>query len=395
MYSLLLMSAMTSAPETTEFHGFFRDLFNSRGGCSGSCSGSRAASQAPSGCCGGTRRAAPNSCCGSGASQSRAPSSCCGSGYYASCQGSSYAPSYVVMTQPMDYYPQYMSGCTGSMPMGFSDPPLTAPLPGSPPPGGFAPPQPATPPAVINENAGLRRASYASAAPERATVIVRVPADATLSAEGRRLNLTGDRREFVTPPLPPGDYRYGFRCDYERNGESISRAKSVIVRAGETFVVDFSEADSRQGAPAVPVPAPAIAPTPAPAPARTTGANPFLTGAPKPLPVPIDTAPPAPTPPAPTGFGAALASSTGAASSKARMLITLPAGAVLFIDGRNLDRPERTRQLETPPIAAGQSLSYVVRVERQGANGPESQQERVTVRGGEALPLDFTKWPGR
>src|SRR5687767_4392490 len=40
MYTLLLMTAMSSSPQTAEFNGFFRDLF-SFGGCQGSsCQGS-------------------------------------------------------------------------------------------------------------------------------------------------------------------------------------------------------------------------------------------------------------------------------------------------------------------------------------------------------------------
>ena len=39
MYSLVLMSAMSSAPATPEFNGFFRDLFFGCGGCYGSGNG--------------------------------------------------------------------------------------------------------------------------------------------------------------------------------------------------------------------------------------------------------------------------------------------------------------------------------------------------------------------
>jgi len=51
MYSLVLMAAISTAPETPQFNGFFQDLF--RGGCNGTCQGhdtSRDADRSGSGC---------------------------------------------------------------------------------------------------------------------------------------------------------------------------------------------------------------------------------------------------------------------------------------------------------------------------------------------------------
>src|SRR5439155_9044920 len=65
MYSLVLMSAMSTAPATAEFNGFFRDLFN--GNCSGctGCNGCNGAARySCNGCCGGTMSASCNGCCG-------------------------------------------------------------------------------------------------------------------------------------------------------------------------------------------------------------------------------------------------------------------------------------------------------------------------------------------
>src|SRR5262245_40835757 len=79
MYSLVLMTALTTAPDGPEFNGFFQNLFHG-GGCSGSSSAS--------GC---TGYSAPQysyygGCCGSSYNYG----SCCGgSGYYAGCSGSS------------------------------------------------------------------------------------------------------------------------------------------------------------------------------------------------------------------------------------------------------------------------------------------------------------------
>ena len=58
MYSLVLMTAMGTVPQTAEFGGFFRDLFG--GGCCGgarySCGGCSGAADYYGSCCGG--------CCG-------------------------------------------------------------------------------------------------------------------------------------------------------------------------------------------------------------------------------------------------------------------------------------------------------------------------------------------
>src|SRR5947207_2106362 len=52
----------------------------------------------------------------------------------------------------------------------------------------------------------------------RATVTVRLPADARLFAEGQPLTHAGGEKTFVTPELPPGrDFTYTFRAEYVRD----------------------------------------------------------------------------------------------------------------------------------------------------------------------------------
>ncbi len=70
MYSIVMMTALTAAPDAPQFNGYFRDLFH--GGCGGSCNG----------CSGGVRY----SCYGGGCSGAVAyPASC--SGCSGSCSG--------------------------------------------------------------------------------------------------------------------------------------------------------------------------------------------------------------------------------------------------------------------------------------------------------------------
>ena len=101
MYSLMLMTAMASAPETPEFHGFFRRLF-SLGDSGSCCGGSGRSAGAATSCtgsgCGGydngkmrafTRDDPSGSCSGrtsagscTGSRSAAAASGCCGGSMY-------------------------------------------------------------------------------------------------------------------------------------------------------------------------------------------------------------------------------------------------------------------------------------------------------------------------
>src|SRR6266545_1094650 len=173
MYTLILMTAMSTAPETAEFNGFFRDLFSlngCRGSCYGSCAGQSSGCYGSGTSCFGSRLRAffTSSCYGSCSGRSAGCSgSCHGSGY--SCAGG-FAP----------------------VPMGPGE--YAAPLPAGAALPGFdgvtpATPMPAIPPTSIPED--RRRITLtAPTAANRATVIVRLPSDARLFAEGRQLTLT-------------------------------------------------------------------------------------------------------------------------------------------------------------------------------------------------------------
>ncbi len=412
MYTLILMTAMSTSPAAAEFNGFFRNLFNRD---SSSCSGSRESQS--TGCTGSTSchgsdtgfghriRAFFNgagSCYGSGTSQSSGcsgkPSSCCGSsgsGYAkASCNGTAYSCNGTPSTLPnWDYGPPTGAGgyappspatsfapppgygCSGyalgtPTPLDYGFPGTTFPgMPyGSPMPYGSTPatPTPAEPPAIIPEDRNARKQvlptpTYpTSGSMTRATVIVRLPVDALLFAEGKPLTLNGPDRTFVSPPLP-GDreFTYTFRAEYVRSGETIARSKKVQVKAGGIATVEFAE------------------------PGQTTSTS---TAVPLvPAPVKIET--PKPTVPV------ASPRLTANAPERARITVKLPVGATLFVDGKKNDRTGLVREFTTPPLTAGQEFSYLMKAEVQRNGQPESQSTKVTFRAGELVTVDFTAIP--
>jgi uncharacterized protein (TIGR03000 family) len=53
---------------------------------------------------------------------------------------------------------------------------------------------------------------------------------------------TGTTRQFVTPPLTPGQtYTYDVRATWMVNGQPVTQARQVTVEAGKTSVVSFVE----------------------------------------------------------------------------------------------------------------------------------------------------------
>jgi uncharacterized protein (TIGR03000 family) len=378
MYSVILMTALSTAPQTTEFNGYFRELFSfrgnsCRGGCHGSCTGSRTDyDDRPNGCTGSRAR---TGCTGSQPARAYAGGSC-----YGSCTGKVSAGSCTGM-------PSYAYSCSGG---GYSQPPMMIPnFDGYAQPapavsyyvdsgscfgnGGPAPFQfpsspeyaPTTPVAPNSVNEDRYRPVVNDAA--RATVIVKLPTDAVLYAEGRKLNLTSDVRRFVSPPLPTNsDYTYNFRTEYTRNGEVITRTKSISVKAGGSFNLEFDESYGKT---------PMVTPQQMPMTAgRTTTAS--LPTVPEPAPSLPSIAPAKPTTP-----------------ERAKIIVKLSPGATLFVDGKKNERSETTRDFTTPPLAYGQEFAYMMRAEIMRNGQPESQSMKVTFRAGEIQTVDLSQWP--
>jgi len=428
MYTLVLMSALGGSPDSAQFNGFFRDLFSFRGGCRGtddrsisrdtggcSCSGGGLfhggirnwlSGGSCTGCCGGTGRAVSPARAGGGACNGRTGYdnmaaadrgySCSGGG----CTGYQSSPA---------YSNSCFGSCMGStgmggfgapgIPGGFDTPgtipPTTIPDDLAPPrstpsyfggesypigppiiispPSGFDiyPMDPPTinPPSVGEERGSLSVGRATGSSNQRGTVLVKLPPDAKLFAEGRRLTQTAGERKFVTPPLPRDrEAVYTFRVEYVRDGRVLSESQKVQVKAGGTATVEF--ADLTTARPNTKTPdsyatgtASKKVPTIAPPATDVQPLLPPVTGKP---PVPQD---------------------------RAKIVVKLPEGATLYVDGRRNTRSESVREFTTPKLSAGKEYAYTMKAEWRRNGRPEMQEQRIEFRGGEQLTVDFTTGP--
>jgi uncharacterized protein (TIGR03000 family) len=84
---------------------------------------------------------------------------------------------------------------------------------------------------------------YSTASPGTADtsayVTVKLPPNANLSFDGVTTTATGSVREFVSPPLKPGQYTYAVRARWSENGHDITQTHRVVVSPGAHIKVDF------------------------------------------------------------------------------------------------------------------------------------------------------------
>jgi uncharacterized protein (TIGR03000 family) len=222
MYSVVLMMAMTGAPENPAF------LFR-KGGCDGGCHG---CSGCYGGCtgysCGGGCYGGCSGCNGChgggglfGKKRNHGCCGCCGGGYggcYGGCTG------YVECGCCGGGY----GGCTGCWGGGYSMPMGGAPM-GTP-----------MPPTAPKPETGPKPMTM-TAAP--ATMVVNLPADATLKVDGHSTQATSDLRTFATPVLPVGqDFHYTLTAAIVRDGKTLTTTQQVTVRGGLTSQVNLPAA---------------------------------------------------------------------------------------------------------------------------------------------------------
>jgi uncharacterized protein (TIGR03000 family) len=98
-------------------------------------------------------------------------------------------------------------------------------------------------------------------------IAVRVPDNAVIWFDGDKTTQTGTLREFITPPLEPGQrYTYEIKAQWVENGQEVFRTRKMDIYAGDRLMVNFL-APSKNTPPR---PAPLKPPTPAPpAPAQS------------------------------------------------------------------------------------------------------------------------------
>jgi uncharacterized protein (TIGR03000 family) len=118
--------------------------------------------------------------------------------------------------------------------------PYYVPVPTGPavPPGGDL--VPAVPPGQV-------QAEYRPAIPPTPTagaarITVQVPAGAQLFVDDQPTAQTGAVREFVTPAtLEPGrNYQYKLRAQWQQNGQTVTRERTVEFKADSSIIVNFN-----------------------------------------------------------------------------------------------------------------------------------------------------------
>ena len=441
MYSLVLMTALSTAPATPQFDGYFRDLFrggcqggscvgrDSRSGCQGGCTGCRGGlfdgrirnffadlfDPPRRSCHGSCHGGCQGSCVGRGydryaggctgcvGSQPLYLGSCFGSTPNSSCFGTSCTggiplgvplpPGDFAAPQPVGFG---VGGCDCVTGGGVGIPPLGTPLPGGTYPTIPSPGVPMVPPTMPDDGFGTPaqprpaegRGGVAFKTPleddaaSRGTVAVKLPADARLFVEGRQLTVKDGQRTFVTPPLPADrEAVYTFRAEYTRDGETLSQTKKVRVRAGGYARVEF--ADLSQSAKADP---PKELPSVPTVPTETTK-----------LPVQPSAEGNTPRPPS---FNAQTTTKPAADEvptlkpppglDVAKITVKLPAGATLYVNGGRNPRTEAVREFTTPILTPGKAYTYTMRAEITRNGLPEYQESKVEFRAGDALTVDFT-----
>lgn len=207
-------------------------------------------------------------------------------------------------------------------------------------------------------------------AAQRATVVVRLPADARLYVDQQLLELTSSERTFVTPELPIGrDYAYTFKIEYERGGRTLSESQKVTVTAGKTSTISFD--DLTIGA--------------AVKPANTTANSPISAKSIEPN-NPVTAAKPK-TDEATNPFRS---QSLTSSPMPARISIKLPADTTLYIDGKKNDKSGSIREFTTPPIPFGKEFSYELKLVKTRNGQPEELTQKIVFQAGETVTVDFT-----
>jgi uncharacterized protein (TIGR03000 family) len=72
------------------------------------------------------------------------------------------------------------------------------------------------------------------------TIDVRLPADAELWIEGKKMAQNGELRRFISPKLNPGQrFLYDFRIRFKEDGREVTKTRTADVYAGQQVTVDF------------------------------------------------------------------------------------------------------------------------------------------------------------
>jgi uncharacterized protein (TIGR03000 family) len=152
----------------------------------------------------------------------------------------------------------YIGGPYWSYPYGYYGPGYRLYAPGYYAPTSFVPSAPAFRAAPAEEAPTPRVAEPGHAnehSPDTTVhVTVRVPMDAEVWFDGQQTRQTGALRQFVSPPLTPGqDYTYEVRARWTEGGKEVVQARRIDVSAASRRIVDFTKSDAEAIAPPKPV----------------------------------------------------------------------------------------------------------------------------------------------
>jgi uncharacterized protein (TIGR03000 family) len=243
MYSVVMLAAMTAGPEAPDFflkkHGCagysscygctgYASCYGCGGGCRGWGHGHGCWSSGWShGCCGGCWSSGCFGCHG----VATVYSGCNG---YASCYGGFALGGCISTYGPPggSCYGQHFSPGYTQAGVGFAEGTVPYYVPTT------VTPATETPEAV------------SSLPTTRAQLVVRVPGDAKLFADGQATSMGGTERAFMTPEIAAGkDFQYTLKVEYTDNGATKTDSKQVVVRAGHRTVVDFGGAAAKATTP--------------------------------------------------------------------------------------------------------------------------------------------------
>ncbi len=196
-------------------------------------------------------------------------------------------------------------------------PPANAPAPSEP-----APAEAGATPTAYHPTYGPLRTS--------AVLTVKVPADAKVFVNEHPTTSTGVEREYISRDLQAGaHYNYSVRVEFLRDGNTVSETKTVLLTAGQTANLDFTQADQ---------------------------------------------------------------SVKSADGARTTLIVRLPAEARLYLAGRETKATGSVREFSTTKLAAGaQWTTYAIRamVERDGQQ--QVREETVSLKAGESreVSIDF------
>jgi uncharacterized protein (TIGR03000 family) len=204
MYSVVMMVALTGGAEVPDCH---------RGGCAGNgCAG-----YAACGCHGRGHGRRGHGCNGGGYG-------CYGGGYGYGCAGGGYG------------YGCAGGGYIGGHGCAGGGAPLYY-MPGAGGTGGGK-----LPPPIKGKG---KDGGPTTQAPTTGTIVVNLPAEASLTVDGTPTSSTSNSRLLVSSDLQPGyEYYYTLRAETVRDGQTVAQTQRVAVRPGEQTVVSFDFASN-------------------------------------------------------------------------------------------------------------------------------------------------------